>query len=163
MADEATLVLIKPDAIQRRLTGLVIARLDELGLEIIGAKVVRVSRDLAETHYAHLREKPFFSMLLDHLQGKLHGVSSLLAFVYWGPEAIRRVREATGATHPERADPRSIRGSFGRMTADGVMENIVHASATDEEAQREIPLWFRPQELVRAIAPRAANARVHRA
>ena len=155
MANQATLVLIKPDAIKRGLTGAVITRLDALGLELIGAKAVSVSRQLAEEHYKHLRAKPFFEELLDYLQGKLHGTSSVLALVYWGPDAIERVRQLAGATHPEQADPTSIRGALGRMTTTGLMENVLHASADAREAEREIRLWFRLEELLRNIT--AAN------
>ena len=156
--NEATLVVIKPDAIQRGLAGEVLSRLETLRLEVIGAKAVRVSRGLAEEHYQDLRTKPFFEELLAHLQGKLHRTNYVLAFVLWGPDAIGRVRELTGATHPEKADPLSIRGSFGRMTTAGLMENILHASSNQEEAKREIPLWFKPEELLEhPPAPSATN------
>lgn len=148
MGAEATLVVIKPDAIQRRLAGVVLTRLEELGLEVIGAKAVRVSRALAEEHYGALRDKPFYEELLRHIEGKLHGTNYVLAFVLKGPDAINRVRQLAGATHPEKADPRSIRGSLGRMTAAGVMENVIHASSDLREAAREISLWFRRDELL---------------
>ena len=148
MTAQSTLVLIKPDAIRRGLIGAAIARLEPLQLEMIGAKVVRVSRDLAAEHYRQLREKPFFEQLLEHLQGTLHDTPYVLAFVLRGEDAIARVRDVTGATHPEQAHPTTIRGSFGRMTASGVMENIIHASADAREAQREIALWFKPEELL---------------
>ena len=148
MTNEATLVLIKPDAIQRSLTGAVLSRLDVLHLEVLGAKAVRVSKELAEEHYKHLRDKPFFNELIDHIQGKLHGTSYVLAFVFWGPDAVARIRELAGATHPEHADPSSIRGSMGRMTTTGLMENIMHASEDRREAEREIALWFRSDELL---------------
>ncbi len=151
MADEATLIIIKPDAIQRGLVGAVWSRLETLRLEVVGAKAVPVSKELAEIHYSHLREKPFFGELVDYLQGKLHGTSYVLAFVLWGERAIARVRDVVGATHPEQADPSSIRGAFGRMTTAGVMENLVHASSDSREAQREIPLWFKPHELLRPL------------
>jgi len=147
MANEATLVIIKPDAIRRGLIGAVLSRIEPLRLEIIGAKVMRVSRELAAEHYKHLRDQPFFNQLLDHLQGTLHQTPYVLAFVLWGEEAIERVRGAAGATHPEQGDPMTIRGSLGRMTESGVMENVVHASADPREAEREIQLWFKPQEL----------------
>src|SRR3989338_4223612 len=147
MAVESTLVLIKPDAIRRGLIGAAIARLEPLQLEMIGAKVIRVSRDLAAEHYRHLREKPFFEQLLEHLQGTLHDTPYVLAFVLRGEDAISRVRDVTGATHPDQAHPMTIRGSFGRMSASGVMENVIHASADAREAQREIALWFKPEEL----------------
>lgn len=161
MAHEATLIIIKPDAIQKGLIGRVISHLEVLRLEMIGAKMVRVSRELAAEHYCDLRDKPFFEMLLDHLQGKLHQVPFVLAFVLWGPNAIARVREVTGATHPEKADPMSLRGSLGRMTAAGVMENVLHASANAADAEREIRLWFSPSDLLRegVIVPARTAAR----
>jgi len=160
MADQATLVIIKPDALKRGLAGAVLSRLEQLQLEMVGAKVMPVSRELAEEHYQHLRDKPFFEELLQHIQGKLHGVGYVLAFVFWGPEAIRRVREVMGATHPEKADPLSIRGSLGRMTTQGWMENILHSSEDEREAEREIRLWFKPGELLREdVAGIAARPR----
>lgn len=149
MAEQATLVIIKPDAIKKGLTGAVLSRLDQLPLEIIGAKIVRVTRALAEEHYKHIRSKPFFEETVAHLQGRLHGVDAVLAFVYWGEEAIERVRTVTGATHPEKAEPKTIRGAFGRMLTTGLMENVIHASSDCTEAEREIRLWFRPEELLR--------------
>ena len=153
MANQATLVLIKPDAIRRGLAGAVLSRLEELQLEVIGAKAVRVTPWLAEEHYKVLRDKPFFKELLDHIQGKLHGVNYVLAFVLWGSEAVARVREIAGATHPEQAEPRTIRGALGRMTSAGIMENIVHASSDPAEAEREIRLWFKPEELLQDLSP----------
>ena len=157
MVQEATLVVIKPETIRRGLVGQVISRLEELQLDIIGVKVVHVTRELAEAHYQALRDKPFFAELLEHIQGKLHHVSFVLAFVLAGPNAVERVRHVTGATHPEKADPRSIRGALGRMTTSGLMENILHASSTLEEAKREIPLWFKPEELLRHAASRTSD------
>jgi nucleoside-diphosphate kinase len=132
--------------------------LEALQLEVIGAKAIRVTRELAEEHYKHLRDRPFFEMLLNHLQGKLHRSSFVLAVVLWGPDAIARVRETAGATHPEQADPTSIRGSLGRVTESGVMENLLHASASDEEVEREIKLWFSPSELLRELYPTKQEA-----
>lgn len=148
MKEEATLVLIKPDAIRRRLTGAVLSRLDELGFEVIGAKTVRVSRALAEEHYKPLREKPFYDELIHYLCGELHGVEYVLALVYYGPGAIEAVRRLAGSTNPEQAEPASIRGALGRLTTSGLMENVLHASSDEQEAQREITLWFRPEELL---------------
>ena len=155
--NEATLVVIKPDAIQRGLAGEVLSRLETLRLEVIGAKAVRVTQKLAEAHYQDLRHKPFFEELLAHIEGKLHGTNYVLAFVFWGLDAIARVRELTGATHPEKADPLSIRGALGRMTTSGLMENILHASSNREEAKREIRLWFKSEELLED--PEASDAR----
>ncbi len=148
MAKEATMVIIKPDALQKGLMGAALSRLETLKLEIIGAKVMRVSRAQAEEHYKHLRDKPFFGELLDHIQGKLHDTPYVVVFVFWGERAIGRVRELVGATHPEKADPMSIRGALGRMTESGIMENVLHSSSDAEEAEREIGLWFKPGELL---------------
>ena len=148
MAREATLVVIKPDAIKRGLAGIIVSRLEELRLDVIGAKAIRVTRALAEEHYKALRDKPFFEELLQHIQGTLHDTSYVLAFVLYGDNAIARVRQLAGATHPEKADALSLRGALGRMTTSGVMENVVHASSDLSEAEREIRLWFQPHELL---------------
>ncbi len=149
MADEATLVIVKPDAIARGLTGAAISRLEPLKLEIIGAKVTPVSQELAEEHYANIRSKPFFQETVEHLRGLRHQVAYVLAFVFWGPDAVERVRQVTGATNPERAEPMTIRGALGRNLSTGLMENVIHASSDAEEAEREIKLWFKPGELLK--------------
>ena len=151
MAEHATLVVIKPDAIKRELLGATLSKLEPLHLEIIGAKAVAVSQELAEAHYHHIKDKPFFRETVQHLMGTLHGVRTVLALVLWGEEAIERVRIMTGATNPERAEPTTIRGAFGRNTASGLMENVIHSSSNPEEAGREIALWFRPEELLRRL------------
>ena len=157
MTNQATLVVIKPDAIQRGLVGAAISKLEPLQLEIIGAKTLPVSRELAEEHYKYIRQKPFFAETIEHLCGTLHGVRYVLAFVLWGPDAIERVRQVTGATNPEKADPQSIRGALGRNLSTGLMENVLHSSSDPTEAQREIRLWFKPQELWREPFPVAAT------
>jgi nucleoside-diphosphate kinase len=162
MANQATLVVIKPDALQKGLAGAALSKLEPLKLEVVGAKVVRVSHELAEEHYKHIREKPFFRETVEHLKGAVHGTPYVLAFVFWGPDAVERVRQVTGATNPENADPMSIRGSFGRNLANGLMENVLHASSDPAEAQREITLWFKPEELLRDVStPAAPAARRH--
>ena len=148
MANQATLVLIKPDAIRRGLTGVIMSRLDELSLEMIGAKAIRVSEALAQAHYKNIRGKPFYDETVEYLQGKLHGTTYVLALVLWGADAIERVRILAGATNPEQADPMSIRGALGRLTTSGLMENVLHASSDAVEAEREIHLWFKPEELL---------------
>ena len=156
---QATLVIIKPDAICRGLTGAVITRLEELRLQLIGAKIVRVSRELAEEHYKALREKPFFGELIQHICGTLHNVEVVPVLVYYGEDAIARVRQVVGATHPEKAEPTSLRGAFGRMTTAGIMENVIHSSSDEPDAVREIKLWFRPEELVVKLYPTTESAR----
>lgn len=155
MGQEATLVLIKPDAMQRGLMGAVLGKLEPLKLEIIAAKMIRVSRELAEEHYKRIKDKPFFHETVEYLQGTVHGVSAVLALVLWGEEAIERVRQVIGATHPEKAEPQTIRGAFGRMKTGGLMENVVHSSSDPREAEREIHLWFKPHELLREPVPAA--------
>ena len=151
MPAQTTLVLVKPDAIRRGLVGAALTQLETLRLEMIGAKVVRVSRALAEAHYAHIKDKPFFRETVEHLQGKLHGVNQILAFVLWGEDAVERVRRMTGATNPEKADPMSIRGSLGRNLSTGLMENVLHSSSDPADAEREIRLWFKPEELLQDL------------
>jgi nucleoside-diphosphate kinase len=153
--DENTLVVVKPDGIKKSLTGNILTKLAEARLVIIGAKVLHVSRELAEAHYRHLKDKPFFNDLLDYIQGKPYGeeYQRVLALVYKGPEAIRRVRAIAGSTNPEEADPVSIRGSYGRITTKGVFENVIHASSDATDAEREIKLWFKPDEVVGDVYP----------
>lgn len=150
---QQTLVLIKPDGLVRSLTGNVLSRLSETKLEIVAAKITRVSRELAEAHYFELREKPFFPELIQYLQGELHDRRKVLALIYWGEEAIQKVREIAGGTNPEEANPVSIRGSYGRIRSSGLFENVVHASASEPEAEREIKLWFKPEEIIVDLYP----------
>ena len=145
---EQTLVLIKPDGLKRSLTGNILTRLSETKLEIAGAKMVRVSKRLAEKHYEQLRDKPFFEELIKYIMGELHDRRKVLAMVYYGEDAIRKVRNLSGTTNPEEADSVSIRGAYGRIRTSGLFENVVHASANKEEAEREIKLWFKPEEII---------------
>ena len=153
MEIQQTLVLIKPDGLKKSLTGNILSRLSETRLEIAGARIVRVSRELAEEHYKALKDKPFFNELVDYIMGKYHARLKVMALVYHGEGAIQKVRDICGATNPEEADPRSIRGAYGRITTSGTYENVIHSSATHEEAEREIKLWFTPEELVYLIFP----------
>ncbi len=137
--NERTLVLIKPDAVQRSLTGRILARFEERGLKIVGLKLVAVDRQLAERHYAIHREKPFFRGLVEFITS-----SPLVAVVLDGPNAIGVVRSMVGATRPAEAAPGTIRGDFALETA----QNLVHASDGAATATTELALWFRPDELV---------------
>ena len=145
--EEATLVLIKPDGLQKSLTGNVLTRLSEAKLVIIGAKIKAVPRELAESHYRHLKDKPFFEEIVKYLMGEYH-TKRTMALVYFGEEAIDKVRKICGATNPEEAEPGTIRGSYGRITTKGIYENVIHASSNSEDAAREIKLWFDPDEIV---------------
>ena len=151
--NEQTLVLIKPDGLIKSLTGNVLTRLSESKLEIVAAKIVRVNRKLAEEHYKHLKHKPFFQDLIRYIRGEVHQRHKVMAMVYWGKNAISKVREISGATNPEEADPISIRGQYGRITTKGVYENVIHASNNPVEAEREIKLWFRPDEIIVPLYP----------
>ena len=146
--NEATLILIKPDGLKKSLTGNILTRLSETKLEIVASKIARVSKELAEEHYKHLKDKPFFADLIKYIQGNLHDRRKVMALVYWGEGAIKKCRDLAGATNPEEADPTSIRGSYGRITTAGVYENVIHVSSNPEEAEREIKLWFEPEEII---------------
>jgi nucleoside-diphosphate kinase len=152
MAEEQTLILIKPDGLKKSLTGNILTRLSETKLDIIAARIVKVSRQLAEQHYIFLKDKPFYQELLKYIMGDYHK-RKVMALVYWGEDAISKVREICGATNPEEADPVSIRGAYGRITTKGVYENVIHASTNREEAEREIKLWFNPDEIIVNLYP----------
>jgi len=137
--NERTLVLIKPDGVQRLLAGRILARYEERGLKLAGLKLIHVERDLAERHYAIHREKPFFGSLVDFITS-----APLVAAVLEGPNAIAIVRAMNGATRPNEAAPGTIRGDFALETA----QNLVHASDSAENAADEIALWFAPVELL---------------
>lgn len=144
---QKTLVLIKPDGLKKSLTGNVLTRLSETKLDIIASRIVQVSRELAEAHYAMLRDRPFFDDLIKYIMGEYHK-KKVMALVYYGDDAIDKVRKICGATNPEEADPVSIRGAYGRITTKGVYENVIHASTNEDEAEREIKLWFQPDEII---------------
>lgn len=150
---QATLILVKPDGLKKSLTGNILTRLSESKLEIVAAKIARVSRELAEEHYRHLKDQPFFGELIKYLQGELHDRRKVMALVYWGEGAIKKCRELAGATNPEEADPTSIRGSYGRITTAGLYENVIHVSSNESEAEREIKLWFCPDEIIVNLYP----------
>jgi len=130
-----------------------LTRLSETKLEIVAAKIVRVSRQLAEQHYQHLKDKPFFEEVIKYIQGELHGRRKVMALIYWGEDAINKCRQLAGATNPEEADPTTIRGAYGRITTSGVYENVIHVSANEKDAEREIKLWFQPDEIIVDLYP----------
>ena len=136
---ERTLVLIKPDAVQRKLAGEILARFEQRGLELTAAKLLRVDRALAEQHYAEHVEKPFFGELVDFITS-----SPTLALVLEGEGAIAVVRTTMGATNPANAAPGTIRGDLSLSMPD----NLVHGSDSPESAEREIALWFASSEIV---------------
>lgn len=152
---EHTLVIIKPDGLKKSLTGNILTRLSETKLRIIGAKVVQVTKELAEKHYAHLKNEPFFDEVVKYICGEVYDepYRRVLALVYSGDSAITKVRQLAGATNPEEAESTSIRGQYGRITSKGIYENVLHCSANFEEAESEIKLWFDPDEIVEDIYP----------
>jgi nucleoside-diphosphate kinase len=139
MAVERTLILIKPDAMERQLAGEILRRFEERGLEVRAAKLVRVDRDLAERHYDVHREKAFFGELVEFITS-----GPTLALVLEGEGAIATCRRTIGATNPADADPGSIRGDLALSMPD----NLVHGSDSSETAAEEIALWFADDELV---------------
>jgi nucleoside-diphosphate kinase len=147
MATERTLVLIKPDAIERRLAGRILSRFEEKGLSIIGMKMLRVTPELSRQHYAEHVNKPFYPLL-----EKFIGSGPVIAFVAEGPEAIAVVRAMLGPTNGRQAPAGTIRGDFGLSR----QMNLVHASDGPDAARREIEIYFAPSELMSskpAIAP----------
>ena len=147
--EERTLVLIKPDAMVKKLAGNIINDLYNLNLKIIGLKLVNVKKELAEQHYSEHEEKPFFNNLIKHITGELHNNENVIAIIYSGKDAIKKVRNFIGETHPDKSDPFTIRGKYGKInTQTNCHENVVHASDSPQSAEREIVLWFEKKELV---------------
>jgi nucleoside-diphosphate kinase len=138
LAVESTLVLIKPDALERQLAGEILARLERRGLGVRAARLLTVDRALADEHYAEHREKPFFGELVEFITS-----APTLALVLEGESAISVVRTTMGATNPTDAAPGTIRGDLALAMPD----NLVHGSDSSESARREIALWFRNDAL----------------
>lgn len=135
---EKTLVLVKPDGVQRGLIGEVTTRLEQRGLRLIGAKFMQVSQELAETHYAIHRSKPFYEGLIQYITS-----APVMAMVWEGPSAVSAVRQTMGATRPTEAAPGSIRHDFALE----VGRNLTHASDSIENGVAEVELWFTKNEL----------------
>ncbi len=136
---ERTFVMIKPDGVQRGLIGEIISRIERKGLKIVAMKMLSVGRELAERHYEEHREKPFFRSLVEYITS-----GPVVAMVVEGKNAVRVMRKLVGATDPQEADPGTIRGDFGM----DIGRNVIHASDSHESAEREISLFFRPEEIV---------------
>lgn len=136
---ERTLILIKPDGVQRALVGRIIERYEQRGLRIVGLKLLQVERELAERHYEVHRGKAFFESVVELISS-----APLVAMAVEGPNAVAVCRAVNGATRPEEAAPGSIRGDLALEVAG----NLVHASDGAETAERELSIWFRPEELV---------------
>ena len=138
MATERTLILFKPDAVQRRLCGRLLTRIEERGLKIVGLKMLNVTADLAREHYAEHVEKPFYPLLEEFITA-----APVVALVVQGPEAIRVMRDMMGATNGRDSAPGTIRGDYGVSR----QMNLIHGSDGPEAAQREIGIYFRDDEI----------------
>jgi nucleoside-diphosphate kinase len=136
---ERTLVLVKPDGVQRGLIGEVIARLERRGLKLIAAKFMWVKPELAETHYAVHKGKPFYEGLIQYITA-----APVMAMAWEGPNAVAAVRQTMGSTRPVDAAPGTIRHDL----AIEVTRNLTHASDSVENGEQEVALWFKPEELV---------------
>lgn len=148
MAVEQTLILCKGDAVQRGLVGEIIGRIERRGYVLIGMKLVRVDRALAERHYAEHKGKPFFAGLVEYIIS-----SPIVAMVVAGEGAIDGWRQMIGATDPRKAAPGTIRADFAQT----VGRNLVHGSDSPESAKREIEIWFTPSELATRPHPLQAE------
>lgn len=163
---EQTLVLIKPDALKLSLTGYILSQFSEFhtGLRFAGAKIVHVTRMLAEEHYVEHKGKFFFPSLIEYLTGRIHYPDSpqrrrVIALVYSGPDAVKKVRAISGKTNPHVSRdeaPGTIRAlgtvvpvkdEAGAVVGER-MDNLVHASSDDKEAEREVKLWFKPNDIM---------------
>ena len=163
---DQTLVLIKPDALKLSLTGYILSQFSEFhaGLRFAGAKIVHVTRMLAEEHYAEHKGKPFYPSLIEYITGRVHYATEpqrrrVIALVYCGEDAVKTVRGIAGPTNPHVARDRSpgtvralgtvvpVKDAAGNVVGER-MDNLVHASASDVEAEREIKLWFKPNDIM---------------
>ena len=137
---ERSLVLIKPDAMQRGLAGIIISRLERRGLKIVAMKMLQMDKPLAQRHYAIHQDKTFFNDLVEFIAS-----SPIIAAIFEGEKAIEAVRQTMGTTDPVKAAPGSIRGDFGL----NIQQNLVHGSDSAESAEKEISLFFTPGEIVK--------------
>lgn len=140
MATETTLVLVKPDGVQRGLSGEIIRRLEQTGMKVVGLKLMQVSNELASRHYAEHEGKPFYNGLVHYITS-----SPVVALALEGPDAIDITRKLMGVTKPSEAAPGTIRGDFGV----DIGRNLIHGSANADDAAREVDLFFNTSELQR--------------
>jgi nucleoside-diphosphate kinase len=136
---ERTLIILKPDAVQRNLAGRIITRFEQKGLQIVGLKLMRISQQLAETHYESHKGKPFYPGLVEFMTS-----SPVIVIALAGKDAINIARKMMGATFGSKAEPGTIRGDFGVSNS----FNLIHGSDSPEAAQRELGLFFRAEELL---------------
>lgn len=135
---EKTVVLIKPDGMEKKIVGKIIDRFEREGLELVGLKLINLTHELLETWYAHHKDKPFFKDLSEYMTSM-----SVVAMVLKAPHAVEKVRDVIGPTDSSKAPPHTIRGQHG----EGIQKNVVHASDAPERAEFEISLLFKPEEI----------------
>lgn len=145
---EKTLILVKPDGVQRQVAGEIITRFEKAGLKIIGMKMVWIDKEFSKKHYKEHVDKPFYRFLEDTItQGPV------VAMVLEGVHAVDNVRKIVGSTEPHKAAPGTIRGDYAHVSSEYAnnkemgVKNLVHASGTKQEAESEIKLWFKPEEM----------------
>ncbi|MBT3392449.1 MAG: nucleoside-diphosphate kinase [Elusimicrobiaceae bacterium] len=148
MSIERTLVIMKPDAIKKRITGIVLDRIEHYGFELVAAKVTKVSKKLAEEHYRDIKKHPAYEDTIKFMMGEFHDQNKVYVFVFEGENVINKVREVLGATNPHFTKPWTIRGAFGQIKKDH-LENVAHASSSVKEAKREIALWFKKEDFIK--------------
>lgn len=136
---EKTFLMVKPDGVQRNLIGEIVSRFEKKGFQLVAAKLMHISRELAEQHYAEHKERPFFGELVDFITS-----GPVFAMVWQGENVIATARKMMGATNPQEADVGTIRGDYGIQ----VGMNIIHGSDSPESAEREINLFFKPEEIL---------------
>lgn len=136
---ERTFLMVKPDGVQRNLIGEIVSRFEKKGFQLVGAKLMQVSQELAKQHYGEHKEKPFFGELVDFITS-----GPVFAMVWEGENVIATARKMMGSTNPKDAEPGTIRGDFGLT----VGKNVIHGSDSPESAVREISLFFKEEELV---------------
>lgn len=146
---EQVLVLIKPEGMQKGIVGDVLNQFVNSELKLVGLKLVKPSVKMAKKHYELLKDKFFYGQIVEYLTGKFNAGYPVVAMVFEGKGAIKKCRQIAGATNPEEAHPKSVRGKYGRITTKGLFENIVHVSSSRVECRREIVLWFKKSELIK--------------
>lgn len=135
---EKTFIMVKPDGVQRNLVGEIVSRFENKGFKLVGAKLMTVSKELAEEHYGEHKERPFFGELVEFITS-----SPVFAMVWEGENVIATARQMMGKTNPADALPGTIRGDFGLTMG----KNVIHGSDSPESAEREINLWFNSNEV----------------
>ncbi|CAM3974539.1 nucleoside-diphosphate kinase [Lederbergia lenta] len=136
---EKTFLMVKPDGVQRALIGEIVSRFEKKGFQLVGAKLMSISKELAETHYGEHKERPFFGDLVDFITS-----GPVFAMVWQGENVVALARQMMGATNPKDGTPGTIRGDYSLA----VNRNVIHGSDSNESAEREIGLFFKDEELV---------------